>query len=107
MLKDDIWQQVARPSDKYLCFSCVEKRLGREIVDTDFSTLPINYICGHLPIEELTQEERKGWFFFWAGPPDHLVSLFHEMEKDPPMEGVGKEFYDWLTEQASVFEAVS
>jgi hypothetical protein len=37
-----------------------------------------------------------GRFSFWAGPPERLVSLRYEMEKDPLREGLQKEFYNWL-----------
>lgn len=42
MLRDEIWQSIARAGERYLCLACVSKRLGRELIRSDFSDLPIN-----------------------------------------------------------------
>lgn len=42
MLRDDIWQSIAQPGERYLCLACVSKRLGRELIRSDYADLPIN-----------------------------------------------------------------
>lgn len=42
MIHDEIWEQIHPNNDGNLCIACVERRLGRELVSTDFTDLPIN-----------------------------------------------------------------
>lgn len=42
MIHDEIWEQIHPKNDGSLCIACVERRLGRELVATDFTDLPIN-----------------------------------------------------------------
>ncbi len=36
MIQFDLWNQVAQPGDVFLCLSCVESRLDRELTLEDF-----------------------------------------------------------------------
>lgn len=40
MLTDEIWAEIGEPA--CACIGCVEKRLGRPLVASDFADLPIN-----------------------------------------------------------------
>ena len=45
MITMELWKQVAGPEDDFLCLTCVEKRLGRQVTKKDFlhpDTNPIN-----------------------------------------------------------------
>jgi hypothetical protein len=105
MLKDGVWQSIARSRERYLCLSCVAQRLGRTIAREDFAEYPINFIFGHLPLEETTREFRESDVYpWWAGPPEKLLALLDEIKKDPPTDGIQKELYDWLQLQAQSLE---
>jgi len=43
MVHDHVWIQTGlAPSGGMLCVSCLEKRIGRTLVPSDFSNYPIN-----------------------------------------------------------------
>lgn len=51
MLKNPLWTKIAREA-KYLCFDCMEERLGRELKTDDFTDCSMNvrrlrYCGGH------------------------------------------------------------
>jgi hypothetical protein len=50
MVKDETWDAAVRTDsflrDSFLCIGCLEHRLGRRLVPSDFSDVPINEIHG-------------------------------------------------------------
>lgn len=42
MLKDEIWNTVADKNTS-LCVDCMEKRLGRQLIPSDFMPIPLNF----------------------------------------------------------------
>lgn len=44
MVKDELWYSVVQDGNGMLCFSCLERRIGRPLVITDFTGAPINFM---------------------------------------------------------------
>ena len=42
MLHDDLWDVVVRDGERYLCFDCVRRRLGRPLYPADFMDVPLS-----------------------------------------------------------------
>ena len=46
ILRDELWATIAKPTiakpDEFLCFDCIEKRLGRELTQADLKVCPFN-----------------------------------------------------------------
>lgn len=42
MIQEELWKQIKKPREMYLCLYCVESRLGRKLEDEDFIDAPIN-----------------------------------------------------------------
>lgn len=44
MVHDHLWRKVHKPGEKiqFLCFNCLEKRLGRKITAKDLTDWPVN-----------------------------------------------------------------
>lgn len=45
MVTDKIWQEAKAPERSMLCIGCLEKRLGRELVKTDFVNSAVNQLA--------------------------------------------------------------
>ena len=41
MLHNEVWATIAKPTD-FLCFACVEERLGRRLTQRDLTICPLN-----------------------------------------------------------------
>lgn len=42
MVTDDLWRQHTKPTEKLLCILCFERRVGRRLVDSDFTDARCN-----------------------------------------------------------------
>ena len=42
MLKDRLWRRIMGNRDGMLCIGCVEERIGRLLIKTDFLPCPLN-----------------------------------------------------------------
>ncbi len=42
MVSASVWKSVRRDGDRFLCLSCVENRLDRNLAQSDFPDLPVN-----------------------------------------------------------------
>lgn len=42
MVQDEVWQEAMPKKDGQLCIRCLERRLGRWLVATDFKNIPLN-----------------------------------------------------------------
>jgi hypothetical protein len=47
MVRDDVWP--LEPRGGMLCVGCLEERIGRRLVPTDFTDAAINYVGGDSP----------------------------------------------------------
>lgn len=71
MVHPQLWERVVPNSDEeaFLCVGCMENRIGRKLVSTDFPDVPVNY----LPNKSARLLDRLGrWFREFDGPfEDH------------------------------------
>lgn len=83
MVHFELWERVAPDcaSNVFLCVGCLERRMGRELVSTDFIEVPINY----LPNKSARLLNRLGrWFRELDGPhdnPEEFNAAVEEMGK--------------------------
>lgn len=42
MVNNDLWKQHTKPTEKLLCILCFERRVGRRLVESDFSSARCN-----------------------------------------------------------------
>lgn len=47
MVWDSVWLAADGGSVDFLCIGCLEKRLGRELIPSDFSSVPLNSLSGY------------------------------------------------------------
>lgn len=53
MIQDYLWKQVNPQINGMLCIGCVETKLGRTLISTDFPSYPVNQIGVFLKSERL------------------------------------------------------
>lgn len=100
MLQDQLWKSIAKPSDKHLCLECVQERLGRKLDKSDFQSLPINYIFGHLPYEESPMEFRKSIIGHWMAQTDGLLKILRRQRRSASKDlNSVTNFKKWLEEE--------
>lgn len=58
MLTDIVWLEVCPEKDKYLCLSCVEKTLGRDLHVLDFKPLRMNSVAYYF-LKKIEKLERS------------------------------------------------
>lgn len=53
MVQFEIWRQLTSPEERrrFLCVKCLEKRLGRRLIKSDFLDAPINFGVGGFNVD--------------------------------------------------------
>lgn len=91
MVHHHIWEAAVPDETErriFLCIGCLERRLGRRLVSTDFAEVPVNYF----PDKSLRLLNRLGsWFRDFDGPHND------PREVQQAMKAIGKRFDGTVT----------
>lgn len=68
MVHAELWESVVQDDEvAFLCVGCLEVRIGRRLVPTDFTEVPINYLTNK---SDRLMERLGRWFREFDGPHD-------------------------------------
>jgi len=79
MLKHNLWDKlIGKENIEMLCIGCVENRLGRELVSSDFLDCPLNYEQWHQS-DRLKSRIGDEFYLSWRNNEHpEVISFFRE-----------------------------